>query len=311
MATITSTPSAPSLSISGNTTRMGNITWSIPSLPSNSTITSCVLTGVAMANMSMGSCTIKVNNQTVSSGSSFTVNLGTSNNTTSIPVSAVGRNTYSRGTVTFSNLLYTVTYEIASGTNQTPNIYLGTNQIQNIYLGNTNITHVYIGNVLVYQITDGDNDNDGDNGNDNSYGNLIYSAYDSTGDIDTGIDMFEPRKAYTILFNAKEQSADFTLALAFFTKLVYINREKKLDLQLSCLEIGPMSKGKVSFNFNKDYVFIFSPVENSPNHWKCTLLEENVSVFEDNLQLFDNIDFNFKATGGSFNKLEIYEEISN
>ena len=301
MATITSTPSAPSLSISGNTTRMGNITWSIPSLPSNSTITSCVLTGVAKANMSMGSCTIKVNNQTVSSGSSFTVNLGTSNNTTSIPVSAVGRNTYSRGTVTFSNLLYTVTYETASGTNQ----------IQNIYLGNTNITHVYIGNVLVYQITDGDNDNDGDNGNDNSYGNLIYSAYDSTGDIDTGINMFEPRKAYTILFNAKEQSADFTLALAFFTKLVYINREKKLDLQLSCLEIGPMSKGKVSFKFNKDYVFIFSPVENSPNHWKCTLLEENVSVFEDDLELLNNIDFSFKATMGSFNKLEIYEEISN
>lgn len=304
MATITSTPSAPSLSISGNTTRTGNITWSIPSLPSNSTITSCVLTGVANASMSRGSCTIKVNNQTESSKTNFTVNLGTSNNTTSIPVSAVGNNTYASGTVTFSNLLYTVTYEKASGTNQIQNIYLGTNKIQNIYLGNTNITHVYIGNVLVYNrgtTTE----------NEIPYGNLIYSIYDSAYDIYTGIDMFDPRKTYTILFNAKEQSADFTLYLAYFTRLEYIDSEKKLYLKLSNWDDGLLSKGEVSFNFNKDYVFIFSPVENTTNYWKCTLLEENVSVFEDNLQLLDNTDFDFNVTGGSFNKLEIYEEISN
>ena len=192
-------------------------------------------------------------------------------------------------------------YKIAS----IKNINLGTNQIQNIYLGNTNITHVYIGNVLVYQNTVGDN------GNDIPYGNLIYSAYDTNYDIYTGIDMFDPRKTYTILFNAKEQSADFTLYLAYFTRLVYIDSEKKLDLQLSYSGIGIMSKGKVSFNFNKDYVFIFSPVENTTDYWKCTLLEENVSVFEDNLKLLDNTDFSFRATSGSFNKFEIYEEISN
>lgn len=180
------------------------------------------------------------------------------------------------------------------------NINLGTNQIQDIYLGNTNITHVYIGNVLVYH----------QQYFEIPYGNLIYSAYDTEYDIYTGIDLFDPRKTYTILFNAKKKSANFELYLAYFTRLVYIDREKKLDLQLSYSNAGTISKGKVSFNFNKDYVFIFSPVENTTNYWKCTLLEENVCVFEDNLQLLDNTDFSFKATSGSFNKIEVYEEIS-
>ena len=182
------------------------------------------------------------------------------------------------------------------------NINLGNNQIQNIYLGNTNITHVYIGNTLVYQ---------NNTTIDIPFGNLVYSTYDTTYDIYTGIDLFDPRKTYTILFNAKEKFSDFTLYLAYYTRLVYIAREKKLDIQLSCANAGLISKGKVSFNFNKDYVLIFSPDENNINYWKCTLLEENVSVFEDNLKLLDNTDFSFKATSGYFNKFEVYEEISN
>lgn len=102
---------SPSLSISGKTTVTGNITWTNPSIPDGAIINSCTLTGTASASMSRGSATIKVNNSTVSSGSSFTVNLGTDNATSSVAVSGTGSTGNARGTVTFSNLVYTVDYE--------------------------------------------------------------------------------------------------------------------------------------------------------------------------------------------------------
>lgn len=110
MATITSTPTAGSLSVNGTTQVSGTITWSKPTVPSEVTISSCVLTGTATASMSKGVATITVNGTTVSSESQFTINLGTSNNTTSITTTAKGNNKNARGTVSFSNLVYTVTY---------------------------------------------------------------------------------------------------------------------------------------------------------------------------------------------------------
>lgn len=114
MATLTTTPSISpsSLTISGKTSQSATISWTCPELPSGSTISSCVLTGVATASMTRGSGTIKVNNTTVTSGSTFTINLGTSNTTSSVAVTAAGSSSNSRGTVTFSNLNYTVTYEV-------------------------------------------------------------------------------------------------------------------------------------------------------------------------------------------------------
>ncbi len=109
--TITSTPTASSITVSGNTQVSGTISWSKPTIPSGATISSCVLTGTATASMSKGSATITVNGSTVSSGSNFTVNLGTSNNTTSVTTTAKGGNKNAKGTVSFSNLVYTVTYE--------------------------------------------------------------------------------------------------------------------------------------------------------------------------------------------------------
>ena len=61
--------------------------------------------------MSKGSAKITVNGSSVTSGVTFTVNLGTANNTTSVTTTATGGNKNSAGTVTFSNLVYTVTYE--------------------------------------------------------------------------------------------------------------------------------------------------------------------------------------------------------
>ena len=110
MATTTATPSFTSLSVSGTTAETGNITWSKPSVPSGATITSCVLTGTVNISTTKGTVTATINGTNYTSTSSFSVDLGTSNNTTSLTVSAKGANKNSTGTVSMSNLLYTVTY---------------------------------------------------------------------------------------------------------------------------------------------------------------------------------------------------------
>ena len=110
MATLTSNISNVSLTVSGTTTQSATISWSLPSVPAGSTINSCTLTGTATASMSKGSATIKVNGTTVSSGSNFTINLGTNNTTSSVTATAVGGNKNASGTVTFSNLVYTIDY---------------------------------------------------------------------------------------------------------------------------------------------------------------------------------------------------------
>lgn len=112
MATITSTPSISpsSISISGTTSKSATISWICPTIPTGSTISSCILTGIATASMTKGSVSITVNSTTVSSGQTFSINLGTNNTTSSVTVTAKGGNTKASGTVTFSDLLYTVTY---------------------------------------------------------------------------------------------------------------------------------------------------------------------------------------------------------
>lgn len=107
MATITITPTASSITVSGNTQKTGTISWTRPTMPANASISSCVLTGTATASMSKGSATITVNGTTVSAGANFTINLGTSNDTTSVTTTAKGGNKNASGTVSFSNLVYT------------------------------------------------------------------------------------------------------------------------------------------------------------------------------------------------------------
>ena len=115
MATITSTPTTSNLTVSGTTPATGTISWSIPAVPSGAIISSCVLTGVATANMSKGTPTVTVNGTTVGiTGAQFSINLGTTNSITSVPTTATGGNKNTSGTVKFSNLVYTVTYEEAA-----------------------------------------------------------------------------------------------------------------------------------------------------------------------------------------------------
>ena len=116
MATITVTPKATNLDISGTTNKTGTISWTKPTVPTGATITSCVLTGFVDNGLTRGSATVTVNGKTVTLDANFTVNLGTANTTTSVNTTGKGRNSYSAGTIKFIYLVYTVTYEVPKAT---------------------------------------------------------------------------------------------------------------------------------------------------------------------------------------------------
>ena len=109
-ATSTATCSPSSLSVSKNNTPTGTISWSLPSLPDGIVINACELTGTPSISNSKVSAT--VNGTKVTSGTKFTISLGTSNNTTtaSVTTSVTGN---ASGTVEFNNLVYTVYYSLA------------------------------------------------------------------------------------------------------------------------------------------------------------------------------------------------------
>lgn len=178
MATITSTPTTSNLKVSGTTQVSGTISWSTPTVPSGVTITSCVLTGTATTTMSRGSAIITVNGTQVTSGTQFTINLGTANNKTSVTTTSTGENKNSSGTVSFSNLVYTVTYEVPKPTytvtfvdwnkgftnitsnlevtaqyeeNKTSvNINIGATSLSKVYIGDKEITGIYIGDKKIF-----------------------------------------------------------------------------------------------------------------------------------------------------------------
>ena len=114
MATVTSDASCnpSSISVSGKKSRSGTISWSLPTVPASGTINSCKLTGTCTITDSNNKpATVTVKGTPVSSGVAFTINLGTGNTTPSVAVVATGSNRNTNSTITFSNLVYTVTYE--------------------------------------------------------------------------------------------------------------------------------------------------------------------------------------------------------
>lgn len=116
MATITASASISTISYSGNSAKSGTMSWTKPTVPSGATISSCKLTGTCVVSASSRQVTVKVNGTTVANKASsgnynFEIDLGTSNNTTSVTVTATGSAKQASGTVSFSNLVYTVTYE--------------------------------------------------------------------------------------------------------------------------------------------------------------------------------------------------------
>ncbi len=145
----TANGSFSSLSISGNTSKSSNITWTTPSIPDGATITSTTLTATLTISMTKGACTVTINGSNYTSTTSLNISLGTSIKS-SLSVSAKGGNKNARGTVSMSNIVYTVNYEYDDG-QSSKSIYLGNTQITAMYLGSNEISSVYIGDTLVYQ----------------------------------------------------------------------------------------------------------------------------------------------------------------
>ena len=148
MATLTSTPNDTTLKFSYfSSSASGNITWSLPDIPEGSTINSCTLTGTATAsNSSINS--IKINNQDIpanTSGTSFSIDLGTDATITSVTTSAT-KSKYGSYNVKFTNMTYTV--DINAGTKN--KIYLGNNNVKTMYVGNNIIKTIYLGNVKIF-----------------------------------------------------------------------------------------------------------------------------------------------------------------
>ena len=111
MATLTSNGSFSSLSISGSGTKNGNITFTPPTLPDGATIISTSLTANLDISMRLGSANVTINGNTYSSSRSLSIDLGTSL-ISSLSVSAKGSSFLARGTVSITNIVYTVNYVV-------------------------------------------------------------------------------------------------------------------------------------------------------------------------------------------------------
>ena len=148
----TSNGSFSNVSISGNGTKTSNITWDAPSLPSNATITSTTLTASLNINMILSTATVTINGTSYKSSSELNINLGTTMQT-SLSVTCKGNKRYSYGTVSISNIVYTVTYQYEQEVVETvKQIYIGDINISNIKMGNSTITKGYIVDSLISEV---------------------------------------------------------------------------------------------------------------------------------------------------------------
>ena len=148
----TSNGSFSNINISGTGTKNGNITWDAPSLPSNATITSTTLTASLKINMILSTAAVTINGTSYKSSSELNINLGTTMQT-SLSVTCKGDKRYSYGTVSISNIVYTVTYQYEQEVVETvKQIYIGDINISNIKMGSSSITKVYIGDSLIWDI---------------------------------------------------------------------------------------------------------------------------------------------------------------
>lgn len=145
MAEITLNPADVNLSISRYTyTTNGNITWTKPTLTSDSIIISITLTG--SINSSGGKVTeIQINNSTVTGNTTFNIDLGTDIDITSVPVFA-RKSGLTATKINFVDMTYTVVYK-SSYDNK---LYVGEKLIKNIYVGEKLVNHLYIGERQIF-----------------------------------------------------------------------------------------------------------------------------------------------------------------
>ena len=107
--TITVNGSFSNLSIFGKSSKSGNMTWTLPALPDGCTIISTSLTASCTLSMMLSSATYTINGTSYSSSTSISIDLGTSL-ISSINVKAQGKSSFSYGSLSISNIVYSITY---------------------------------------------------------------------------------------------------------------------------------------------------------------------------------------------------------
>lgn len=107
--TITVNGSFSNLSISGKSSKSGNMTWTLPSLPDGCTIISTSLTASCTLSMILSSATYTINGTSYSSSTSILLDLGTSL-ISSMNVTVQGKSSFSYGSLSISNIVYSITY---------------------------------------------------------------------------------------------------------------------------------------------------------------------------------------------------------
>lgn len=110
MAQVTATGSFSSLSIRGKSNKSGNITWTVPELPSGAVIKSTTLTGVTDSYVTVGSVTCTINGSSQNPSAAFAIDLGTTLRS-SVAVTAKGSSSWGIGSLSISNIVYTVVYD--------------------------------------------------------------------------------------------------------------------------------------------------------------------------------------------------------
>ena len=112
MAT-TSVNASISMSANGTSTAYGNLTWTAPSLPSGAGVSDISVSGTYTWN-GKGNVTVYINNETISTVSSFDVSLGASA-TSPYQISCRGGNKNATGSnFSWGSLQVTYTYSVAS-----------------------------------------------------------------------------------------------------------------------------------------------------------------------------------------------------
>ena len=110
MAQVTATGSFGSLSIRGKSNKSGNITWTVPELPSGAVIKSTTLTGVTDSYVTVGSVTCTINGSSQNPNAAFAIDLGTTLRS-SVAVTAKGTSNFSIGSFAINDIVYTVVYD--------------------------------------------------------------------------------------------------------------------------------------------------------------------------------------------------------
>ena len=146
---VTSNGSFSDVTVKGIIDKSSNITWEIPTLQEGATITSIKLTGSLNINMEKYSAIVTINGTEYTSSSSLNINLGTTL-TDSLSVAYKGSRALASGTISISNIVYTVNYQIEV-LETVHKIFKGTIPIVNVTIGENTINKIAIGDTIVFK----------------------------------------------------------------------------------------------------------------------------------------------------------------